>query len=82
MLTAGFKNVRVTNMQGHLDMESPEEFWCDFTTSAPPLAKLFEVLGEENTRRTGEVFVELIKKKCGNSIPCMTSEACIGVGIA
>lgn len=82
MLKAGFNNVRVTNMQGQLDIESPEEFWSDFTTSAPPLAKLFEALGEENTRRTGEVFVELIKNKCRNSIPCITSEACIGVGIA
>lgn len=82
MTVAGFKDVCVTNIEGRLEMDSPEEFWKDFTTSAPPLAKLFESLGEDNTQRTGEVFVDLIKTKCGNSVPCMTSEACVGLGIA
>jgi ubiquinone/menaquinone biosynthesis C-methylase UbiE len=82
MKDAGFNNVRVTNMIGKLEMESPEEFWNDFTSSAPPLAKLFEALGVENTKKTGEVFAELVVNNCKEGVPCMTSEACIGIGEA
>ena len=82
MKDAGFNNVRVTNMIGELEMESPEEFWNDFTSSAPPLAKLFEALGEENTKKTGEVFAELVMNNCKEGVPRMTSEACIGIGEA
>lgn len=82
MTDAGFRNVRVTNMVGKLEMESPDTFWNDFTSSAPPLEKLFEALGDENTRRTGEVFVDLVKNKCKEGDLSMTSEACIGIGEA
>jgi hypothetical protein len=69
-------------MMGRLEIESPEEFWSDFTSSAPPLAKLFEALGEDNTRKTGEIFVDLVGDNCKGSMPCMTSEVCIGIGVA
>lgn len=82
LMAAGFRNVKVTNMTGRLEMDSAGEFWNDFTSSAPPLEKLFEALGEENTRKTGEVFVGLVKDKCKQGIPCITSEACIGIGEA
>ncbi len=82
MNQAGFKNVKVTNKIGKLEMESPQTFWTDFTCSAPPLAKLFEALGEENTRKTGEVFTELVMSNCKNGVPYLTSEACIGIGEA
>jgi len=82
MTDAGFKNVRVTNMTGTLTIDDPEQFWKDFTSSAPPLAKLFAALGEENTRKTGEVFVKLVQDKCKSNTPSMTSEACIGIGYA
>ena len=82
MIAAGFSNVRVTNMLGTLVIDSPEQFWNDFTSSAPPLAKLFAALGEENTRKTGEVFVKLVTDKSNGSAPTMTSEACIGIGHA
>jgi ubiquinone/menaquinone biosynthesis C-methylase UbiE len=82
MIAAGFKDVRVTSMMGKLEMESPGEFWDDFTCSAPPLAKLFEALGEDNTRRTGKIFADLVSDNCKDGMPCMTSEACIGIGIA
>ncbi len=82
MTAAGFKNVRVSNMTGTLVMDSPEQFWKDFTSSAPPLAKLFEALGEANTRKTGEVFVRLVTDKSNGGTPSMTSEACIGIGHA
>ena len=82
LIAAGFGNVKVTNMTGRLEIESAEKFWNDFTSSAPPLEKLFEALGEENTRRTGEVFVSLVKDKCKEGVPCMTSEACVGIAEA
>lgn len=82
MTSAGFKNVGVTNMTGKLMMDSPQNFWNDFTSSAPPLAKLFENLGEEKTRKTGEVFAELVIKNCQDGLPCLSAEACIGIGEA
>ncbi|MCK5002844.1 MAG: class I SAM-dependent methyltransferase [Gammaproteobacteria bacterium] len=82
MNSAGFNNVRVTNMTGKLAMGFPLEFWNDFTSSAPPLAKLFEALGEEKTRETGEVFARLVMTDCHDGLPCLTAEACIGIGEA
>ncbi len=82
MKQAGFKNVKVTTMTGRLDVESPRQFWADFTSSAPPLAKLFEALGEDNTQKVGEVFVDLVASNCEQGVPCVTSEACIGTGEA
>jgi ubiquinone/menaquinone biosynthesis C-methylase UbiE len=82
MVAAGFKNVKVTNMTGRLEIESPEEYWRDFTCSAPPLKKLFNALGENNTRRTGEVFIELLVDNYKEGVPCLTSEACVGIGVA
>lgn len=79
MRDAGFIDVRVTNMTGRLEVESPENFWQDFVSSSPPLIRLFEKLGEENTRRTGEVFAELVYEDC-KDVPGMTAEACIGIG--
>ncbi len=80
MHKAGFNNVKVTNIIGRLEMESPEAFWNDFVSSSPPMRKLFDALGEENTKKTGEVFSELVTSKCKDGVPCMTSEACIGIG--
>jgi len=80
MTAAGFNNVRVSNMTGTLAIDEPEQFWKDFTSSAPPLAKLFEALGEKNTRKTGEVFVKLVADKSNGSAQCLTAEACIGIG--
>lgn len=82
MIAAGFRNVSVTRMTGRLEMAAPDQFWNNFTASAPPLEKLFRALGEQNTRKTGEIFVELVKSGCQQSTPCMTAEACIGIGEA
>ena len=82
MMDAGFKNVRVTSMMGKLEIESPEEFWEDFTCSAPPMAKLFASLGSENTKKAGEKFVELVSDNFKSEMPFATSEACIGIGTA
>ena len=82
MMAAGFKDVKVTNMLGRLEIESPEDFWDDFTASAPPLEKLFMALGEDNTRRTGKIFAELVRGNCKGGMPCLTSEACIAIAVA
>ncbi len=82
MRDAGFVDVRVTNMYGRLEMESPQNFWNDFVSSSPPLIKLFEQLGEDNTRITGEIFAELVTENSKHDTPCMTAEACIGIGYA
>lgn len=82
MVQAGFRDVRVTNMTGRLDLQSPETFWRNFTSSAPPLESLFAQLGVENTERVGEAFVQLVLQESGTESPHLTAEACIGTGIA
>ena len=82
MQTAGFSNIKVSNMTATLVMDSPQEFWRDFTSSAPPLARLFGALGEEKTRKTGEVFTELIMHDCRDGAPSFSAEACIAIGEA
>ena len=79
LLDAGFKRVEVTEMQGVLELESAEKFWLDFTSSAPPLAALFESLGFENTKKVGEKFVELVTEDGRISSPTLSAKACIGI---
>ncbi len=79
MLQAGFSRVEVISMPGTLEVGSAEQFWQDFTSSAPPLAALFEQLGVENTARVGEKFVELVTDNGRISSPVLNARACIGV---
>jgi len=79
LLDAGFKRVEVRQMQGLLELESAEQFWLDFTSSAPPLASLFESLGIENTKKVGEKFVELVTESGRISSPILSAQACIGI---
>ncbi len=79
LLDAGFSRVDVSVKQGVLEIESVEQFWSDFTSSAPPLALLFEKLGEENSSRVGEKFIELVTKKAGRLSPKLSAQACIGI---
>jgi len=79
LLNAGFKRVEVTQMQGVLELESAEQFWLDFTSSAPPLAALFESLGADNTKKVGEKFVDLVTQGGSVSSPTLSAKACIGI---
>lgn len=82
MQQAGFNNVEVTSFIGRHEIESPADYWNSFTSSAPPLKMLFTRLGEANTARVGEAFVELIMQDTDGGTPCLAAEACVGVGIA
>ncbi len=80
MLEAGFDRVEVVAMQGYLEIESAEQFWNDFTSSAPPLAVLFEKLGEDNTQKVGNAFIELVTGNGQQPTPKLSAQACIGIG--
>ena len=79
LLEAEFEKVTVFTMQGRLELESPQTFWDDFTSSAPPLAKLFEKLGKENTQKAGEKFIELVTDNGRDKNPSLSAQACIGI---
>lgn len=80
MVGANFKKVTVFTMQGKMVLESPKRFWNDFTSSAPPLATLFEKLGEVNTKKVGEIFVDLVTDNGKDKTPSLSAQACIGIG--
>lgn len=80
LLEAEFEKVNVFTMQGRLELEEPQNFWNDFTSSAPPLAALFEKLGEEDTQKTGEKFIELVTDNGRDKTPTLSAQACIGIG--
>ena len=82
MNQAGFARVEVSRMQGVQELQEPLNFWNDFTASAPPLALLFEKLGEENTRRAGEVFSQLVVENSSHEAPQLVAEAWVGIGYA
>lgn len=79
LLEAGFERVDTWTRQGMLEIESAEQFWSDFTSSAPPLALLFEKLGEKNTERVGRKFIELITDNGNQLTPKLSARACIGI---
>ena len=80
MNEAGFHKVTVYTMQGQMALKSPQDFWNDFTSSAPPLATLFEKLGKENTQKVGEAFINLVSDNGNVENPVLTAQACIGIG--
>lgn len=80
MEQAGFARVEVSHIHGVLHLPEPLLFWNDFTASAPPLALLFEKLGEENTRRAGEVFSQLVIERSSKEVPQLVAEAWVGIG--
>ena len=76
---AGFSRVEVYCHDGRLQLESAEEFWSAFIASSPPMHALFQSLGEDNTRRTGEAFVRLVTDGSYGQPPVLKSTACIGI---
>jgi ubiquinone/menaquinone biosynthesis C-methylase UbiE len=82
MSQADFARVEVSRMYGVLSLPEPLTFWNDFTASAPPLALLFEKLGEENTRRAGDIFSQLIIERSSREAPQLVAEAWVGIGYA
>jgi ubiquinone/menaquinone biosynthesis C-methylase UbiE len=82
MEEAGFAKVDVRLCTGHLRIASPETFWTEFTSSAPPLVFLFHQLGAERTAAVGREYMQLLAAQSGDGTPTLSIEACIGVGQA
>jgi ubiquinone/menaquinone biosynthesis C-methylase UbiE len=80
MLKVGFRQVEVTTSTKSLKIGSPQTFWADFTSSAPPLAYLFQQLGPNRTAAVGRVYMESLVATSNDGIPTLSAEACIGVG--
>jgi hypothetical protein len=80
MEEAGFRQVEVTTSTRFPKIESPQEFWADFTRSAPPLAYLFEQLGPEVAASVGRVYMQSLVEAASDGIPSLGAEACIGIG--
>ena len=76
---AGFIDIEVDTIDGLLTLESVSNFWSVFISSSPPMISLFTALGEENTRRAGEVFVELATGGEPEKMVTLASKACVGV---
>lgn len=76
---AGFGKVEVCTIDGLLRLESVEDFWSVFISSSPPMITLFAALGEENTKKVGEVFVQLATENHQKDIVTLASKACVGI---
>jgi SAM-dependent methyltransferase len=73
---AGFRDVEIRTVTRPLQIDSPRDFWREFTTSVPPLAYLFERLGPGRTDAVGRVFLESLEERARP----LSAEACIGIG--
>lgn len=80
MREAGFSEVNVSNRTGLLEIESPRQFWSDFTSSAPPMVKLFEQLGSETSENVGRLFIDGMRRHINQGHGGFSAEACIGIG--
>lgn len=76
---AGFSKVEVSTIDGLLPLDSVEDFWSVFISSSPPMISLFAALGEENTKRAGEVFVRLATDNHQKEVVTLASKACVGI---
>lgn len=77
---AGFRDVEVSTVTRELRIESPETFWANFTSSAPPLAFLFRQLGPELTAAVGREYLETLRAESRDGVPALSLEACLGLG--
>lgn len=82
MKQVGFARVEISRVHGVLPLPEPLTFWNDFTAAAPPLALLFEQLGEENTQRAGDIFSQLVVECSSKESPQLVAEAWVGIGYA
>jgi ubiquinone/menaquinone biosynthesis C-methylase UbiE len=80
MGNAGFEAVKITEAIGVLKVESPQQFWEDFTSSAPPLSYLFSQLGPECTEAVGRAYLDRMRAGSDDGAPTLHVEACIGIG--
>lgn len=76
---AGFKKVETSTIDGILPLDSVKDFWAAFISSSPPMISLFTALGEKNTQRIGEVFVDLATENHKNEVVTLASKACVGI---
>lgn len=79
---AGFNDIEVTTIDGLLTLASVEDFWSVFIASSPPMIALFGTLGEANTKRVGEAFVNLATDNQQKKVVTLTSKACVGIAYA
>lgn len=79
---AGFREVETTTSVRQLRIDSPETFWSSFTSSAPPLAYLFQQLGPERTEAVGREYIESLRAASPDGIPAVEVEVCLGMGKA
>ncbi len=79
---AGFNKINVTTIDGLLTLDSVEDFWLEFIASSPPMIAMFETLGEENTKKAGEVFVKLAAANKQQGKVTLASKACVGIAYA
>lgn len=76
---AGFSEIDISTIDGLLTLDSVEDFWSVFIASSPPMISLFAALGEENTKRAGEIFVKLATNNGEKEVVTLASKACIGI---
>ena len=76
---AGFAKIDVVTIDGLLTLDSVEDFWSVFIASSPPMISLFSALGEEKTKRAGEVFVQLATDNHKKQVVTLASKACVGI---
>lgn len=79
---AGFNDIEVATIDGLLTLESVEDFWSIFISSSPPMISLFSTLGEDNTQRVGEAFVNLATNNQSDTVVTLASKACVGIAYA
>lgn len=80
MEAAGFTQVELSTITRSKSIESPETYWRDFSSSAPPLAYLFSQLGPERTAAVGRVYMETLVAASPDGVPTLSAEACIALG--
>ena len=80
MQAAGLRDIDITTSSAALRIDSPEAYWSGFTSSAPPLAYIFQKIGPEHTAEVGRLVMATLRAGTGDGIPALTAEACIGIG--
>ena len=81
MEAAGFRDVRVTPFETHLDVESPETLWDSVTAGAPAIAGLLRRVTDEAKRVVRRTYIDLVGSRFGRGQIAMPMAFNIGIGV-
>ena len=82
MVEAGFKHITIKRCTQFVDANDVKSFWDFMTIGSAPIVLMRNNVGEEKWRHMENCALEFLRKELHSPPYKLSSDACIGVGVA